>query len=950
MQSVPDLSALQAQTLALKAGTEIEPAEVTKFLSALGYEVQHEVTAKGHVSPRGDILDLWPPTAEWPIRVEFFGATVESIRAFDPIEQRSRETVTDVSLSPALELDARSSFRSYLPADTVTCLVEPDRIEHHAALMAEMLKAHPSVCAQPFSPADGFARIAFTLLEGPDTHRFAYAPLDGAPTLGENALRPDLMDEARAKFIAGFVQRAREQWSVSVYFATEGARARFAESHPDAARWFSIRQGALSEGFQSSEQRRALISETDLFGRRRELRGRYDLHAKRGGPNQPSGERIADWSDLQPGDLVVHVDHGIGKYLGLFEIDFNGESQEALTVEYAGGAKLYVPVAQSHLLSRYIGVGKHKPDLHALGGKRWEKDKVAAENAVRDLAATLLQTQAARDALPGHVFAKDSPWQHEFEASFPFQETPDQLQAIAAVKRDMEASRPMDRLICGDVGYGKTEVAMRAAFKAVADGKQAAMLVPTTVLAQQHFDTFTRRMSAWPLRIEMLSRFQTAAQQRDIVKRLGEGLVDIVIGTHRLVQSDVQFKNLGLVIIDEEQRFGVKHKEHLKQMRQLVDVLTLTATPIPRTLYMSLTGAKDLSTIQTPPAERLPIETIIAENTDDAVRRAILAELNREGQVFYLYNRVQSIEIAWHRLRKIVPEARIEIAHGQMDEKQLAFIMRAFVRGEFDVLLCTTIIESGLDIPNVNTIIIERADRFGMAELYQLRGRVGRYKRKAYAYLLLPRHGQLFDLARKRIGALKRYSSLGSGFKLALRDLELRGAGNILGSAQSGHIAAVGFDLYCQLLKRTVAQLKGEKPPAIIDVELALDFLSLSPAADHEENSASIPGSFVEDESQRIGLYRKIASAGTNAELDAVRDEIRDRFGKLPAALDRLLALARLRMDAAGRGISKIEVQEGKVLLTRRGNLITVAGKFPRLTAKGPANQIEELRRIARRL
>lgn len=489
---------------------------------------------------------------------------------------------------------------------------------------------------------------------------------------------------------------------------------------------------------------------------------------------------------------------------------------------------------------------------------------------------------------------------------------------------------------------------MRAAFKAVMDGKQVAVLVPTTVLAQQHFDTFVERMSAYPVTIEMLSRFRTRVQQAEIVRRVNEGAVDIVIGTHRLLQKDAKFNDLGLVIIDEEQRFGVRHKEHFKHLRERVDVLTLTATPIPRTLYMSLTGAKDMSTIQTPPQERLPIETIVAPNEDEIVRAAILRELNRGGQIFYLHNRVQSIHFVRERLRKLAPEARIEVGHGQMRENTLAGIMHRFVRGEFDLLLCTTIIENGVDIPNVNTILIDRADRFGMADLYQLRGRVGRYKHQAFAYLLLPRHGRLFDTARKRIGAIKRYSSLGAGFKLALRDLEIRGAGNLLGAQQSGHIAAVGFDLYCQLLQRTVAGLKCEAIPPIIDVAVKLDFIDLSTAVEEHAKSAVIPASYLEDENLRFTMYRKIASAVTEREINNLREELRDRFGPIPEPLDRLLKIARLRIVAAGKKIQSIEVQGEKIILTRQNDYLMKSGKFPRLKSVKPTARLEELIRLVR--
>ena len=538
----------------------------------------------------------------------------------------------------------------------------------------------------------------------------------------------------------------------------------------------------------------------------------------------------------------------------------------------------------------------------------------------------------------------------EFEAAFPYEETEDQWRAIEDVRRDMQAPRPMDRLICGDVGYGKTEVAMRAAFRAVCGGKQVAVLVPTTVLAQQHYETFRERMAAFPVTIEMLSRFRTPAEQAEIVRRLREGRLDIVIGTHRLAQPDVAFRDLGLVIIDEEQRFGVAHKEALKELRETVDVLTMTATPIPRTLYLSLVGARDLSVIQTAPRERLPIETIVAPYDDAVVREAILRELDREGQVFYLHNRVETIEHVRDRLVRLVPEARLVLAHGQMPERRLADVMRRFVRGEADVLLCTTIIESGVDIPNVNTILIDRADRFGIADLYQLRGRVGRYKHRAYAYLLLPRHGRLFDTARRRIEALRRHSGLGAGFQLALRDLETRGAGNLLGAEQSGHIAAVGFELYCQLLRRTVAALKGEPLPPLIDVTVRLDFLA--PAAD-EAGAASptaLPADYIEDENLRLQAYRRIASIATEAEARAVREDLRDRFGPPPPAVERLLRIARIRVRAAALGAQSVETQEDRLVVTKNGGPIMPGGRYPRLKPGDPLRRLDEILRILARL
>ena len=603
---------------------------------------------------------------------------------------------------------------------------------------------------------------------------------------------------------------------------------------------FTIHVGSLSRGFICDEAKLVVVTDAEIFGRYkiqrpRRLKSSHALAAR--------SALDIDFTDLEEGDLVVHLQHGIGRFLGLKNLPtstthhasrITHHESECLAIEYAPAnsgdepPKLYVPVTESHLVSKYVGAGRANPPLNQIGGTRWAKAKEQTEKAVRDIAAEMLRIQAVRETRPGHACKPDTPWQREFESAFIYEETPDQLTAIAQTKSDMEKPKPMDRLICGDVGFGKTEVAIRAAFKAVMDGKQAAILVPTTVLAQQHFNVFRERMADYPVRIELLSRFRTRREQQRVVKDLAGGSVDIVIGTHRLIQSDIVFKELGLVVIDEEQRFGVLHKEKFKRLRTMVDVLTLSATPIPRTLYLALTGARDMSTIQTPPHDRLPVETIATQYDERIIRDAIQREINRGGQVFFLHNRVMTIETMRTKLQSLVPQARIVVGHGQMDSDELEEVMTKFVNGEADVLLSTTIIESGLDIPNVNTIIIDRADRFGLSDLYQLRGRVGRYKHQAYAYLLLPRHASLLNDVRKRISAIRQYSTLGSGFKIAMRDLEIRGAGNLLGAEQSGHITAVGFELYCQLLKQSVGALKGEKVKPRVDVAVKLDFLEMN--------------------------------------------------------------------------------------------------------------------------
>lgn len=938
---------------------EYDVNEMAALLLKAGYSFTHEVQDKGEAGLRGGILDVWPPTSDWPVRLEFFGDLLESIRLFDPATQRSIDKVDQITLSPPDEWSlletagATGTLLDYLPDDCGWIWVEPDQVKEHAGLFemsvftagAEAFTERFDVIRERIQGCREGLRVEFTSLS-PERHMgegIQFTPGEQLPDLSAQGMHPDIMETARRQYIQALIQAAKETCQVHIFFNTQGALDRFRQMYPRKLPGKSMRLhvGSLSEGFQYPAGKLLVVSESDIYGYRKERRGTGARRKHK--PSGVEGPRLTLWTDIQPGELVVHADHGIGKYLGLYEINFQGRLQEVLAVEYADGAKLYVPVSQTHLLSRYIGARGSQPALHRLGGARWKNLKDAAEKAIEDMASTLLETQAARETLEGYAFSGDTAWQHEFEAAFPYQETDDQINAIEAVKADMESIRPMDRLICGDVGYGKTEVAMRAAFKAVMEGKQVAVLVPTTVLAQQHLNTFCGRMAAFPVRIEMLSRFRTKGQQHEVIKELKSGVVDIVIGTHRLVSPDVRFKDLGLVIIDEEQRFGVEHKERLKQLRRLVDVLTLTATPIPRTLYMSLTGARDMSTIQTAPQERIPVETHVIEYSDALVRDVILRELNREGQVFYLHNRVTTIHNVYLKLKQLIPEARIGVGHGQMTEKRLSGVMDKFINRHLDVLLCTTIIESGVDIPNVNTILIDRADRFGMADLYQLRGRVGRYKHKAYAYLLLPRHGALFDTARKRINAIKRYSSLGAGFKLALRDLEIRGAGNLLGAQQSGHIAAVGFDLYCQLLRRTIAAHKGEAPLQVVDVEVKLDFIDLSPRHAESPDAVALPYSYIEDENHRVDAYRYIAGAGSEREIDQLYAGFQDRFGPLPEPVDRLLKVARIRILASHKQVTEVEVRDDKLILTHNNDYIMFERRFPRLEAQTPSARLDEI-------
>ena len=622
------------------------------------------------------------------------------------------------------------------------------------------------------------------------------------------------------------------------------------------------------------------------------------------------------FADVNPGDLVVHIEHGIGRYAGLIKLDFEGVEREYLEVRYANNDKLYVPIHQADRLARYVGMDEAMPTLNRLGNADWNTVKRRAKKAVEDIAKELLEIYAKREVTPGRVFSPDTEWQAEIEDAFPFVETEDQLRAIEEVKTDMEKPRPMDRLICGDVGYGKTEVALRAAFKAVMDGVQVAILAPTTILAQQHFQTFQQRMASYPVKIEMLSRFRTPHQQQETLQNLASGVTDIVIGTHRLLQKDVVFHNLGLLVIDEEQRFGVKHKEKLKAMRTDVDVLTLTATPIPRTLHMSLSGARDLSTIDTPPEERLPIQTTVTEYDEALIRTAILRELDRGGQIFFVYNRVMGIEQMANRIRNTVPEARVEVAHGQMSERHLEKVMIDFLAGEFDVLVSTTIIENGLDMPNVNTIIIDRADRLGLAQLYQLRGRVGRGAVRAYAYLLTPKHHELNPDAHKRLEAIAEASELGAGFRIAMRDLEIRGAGELLGARQHGQIAAVGFDLYTRLLAQAVRELRGEVPQRVTGEDTSA---YLNPLAEGIQLNLPIPAYVPEDylpeEKLRLRLYRRLAGITTLKGIDEMAKELEDRFGNLPEPVTNLLYQLRLKILAMEAGVKAIITETGQIII-----------------------------------
>jgi transcription-repair coupling factor (superfamily II helicase) len=943
-QPVPDPAALAAASVHLIVAAHYEFDALVAQLVAAGYDRVSEVAAKGQLAVRGGLLDVWPLTLPLPVRAEFFDERLESLRTFDPGTQGSLEACPESWLPPCTTAQAQtSSLLDLLPHQALVIWLDHDRLRQFAETRALEFEDHlPWETLVRRLAARTPARQLF-IGDPPPPHTPALpleiAAVPGLADLGGELHHPDVVGGARQRLLADLAARGAAGETVLVCGDTAGTcEVLSRELGPNAP--IEVRHMALSGGFVLPAARLVVVAQPDLYAVRKRSGRRYLPSAV-----ASRGSRVEALGDLETGALVVHVDHGVGRYVGTTEIEIDDRRTEVFTLEYADGAKLHVPVSHAHLLSRYVGVGGHAAPLHHLSGKRWTNEKASAERAIVDLAASLLDTQARREVRPGFAFNTEPPWMHEFEAAFAYQETVDQERVIAEIKRDMAQPRPMDRLVCGDAGYGKTEVAMRAAFIAVMNGKQVAVLVPTTVLAEQHYETFRERLAAYPVQIEVLSRFRTWGQRQRVLSALATGQADLVIGTHALLQPGILFKDLGLLIVDEEQRFGVQHKEYLKHVRQLVDVLTLTATPIPRTLYMSMTGTRDMSLLQTPPQERLAIETRVVRDHDSVIRSAIRQELAREGQVFFLYNRVLTISLMHNRLARLVPEARIAVAHGQMPAAELAAIMRAFEAGEYDVLLCTTIVESGLDIPRANTIIIHRADRFGIADLYQLRGRVGRSSHKGFAWLLLPETGHVDDDARQRISALQKHSGLSAGFNLALRDLEIRGGGSLLGASQSGHIAAIGFGLYCQLLKRTVARLKGENPPLLVDVDLQLDFIDLSPGAPHPESSACLPYAYIEDEGQRMAIHRRIAEAGDLAAIRVLRTELADRFGRLPAPTVRLLKLAEVRILAAGQKLRRIETHDDRVHFYRghERQPLTTGHRLPRLTGRTPDQKLAAL-------
>jgi len=979
----------------LSVGQTTQPDSILRQLAEIGFQRVNTVLEPGHFSRRGGILDVWAPAEKLPVRLDFFGDEIETIRKFDPASQRTIENLDSILITPSREYIARSSESAIRESKNGTN--SDDRIAD-----IELSEFHiPLLHKQPASLLDYLPQKALVLVDDLSVMESMVAEIEEQAVKFRNeSIReetlpsdfplpyitlPELLDsiQSRAFLELGYsTQAEREEgqdenlssrfthderfggrlksfveYLASLVDKSEEAFVISRQANRLHELWLehysetletespttipTFLEASLSEGFILKQEEPGLsfhlITDSEVFGWER------PQPRTRQRPVAETPESV--YADLQVGDYIVHIDHGVGRFGGLVQRELDGHIREFLAVEYDGGGQLYVPVHQADRLTRYIGAEGAVPALDRLGGQEWQEKKGRVKQAVIEVAQEMLDLYARRNVVQGYAFKVDTTWQKELEDSFPYVETDDQKRALVDIKRDMEATRPMDRLLCGDVGYGKTEVALRAAFKAVMDGKQVAILVPTTVLAQQHYETFLQRLAAFPVNVEMLSRFRTPREQTTILHRLSIGEVDIVIGTHRLISSDVQFKDLGLVVIDEEQRFGVTHKEHLKKLRTEVDVLTLTATPIPRTLYMALTGVRDISNLNTPPEERLPIVTHVGPYSPKLVRQAIMRELERGGQIFFVHNRVNTIDAMKVHLNQLVPEAHVDIGHGQMAETQLASVMHRFNAGETDVLLSTTIIESGLDIPNANTLIVDRADTFGLAQLYQLRGRVGRGAARAYSYFF--RHRKLSPTleGQQRLEVIAENTQLGAGYSIAMRDLEIRGAGELLGTRQSGHIQAVGFHLYTRLLADAVRQIRrieaagkgGEKRDGRGKIEVS--FASLSQPISMPVNvdlplAVGIPSNYIADQDLRLRLYRRIADLRDATEIEALAAEFKDRFGDLPEMVENLFYQMLVKLRAEQAGLSAINWESGQVILRYPASLEEKDGQ--RLPDLGP--------------
>ena len=955
LDGLPAPEAVRQQKIRLVNGQTVDYADLQTRLAGMGYERESLVEGPGQFAVRGGILDIYPLTEEMPVRIELWGDEIDSIRSFDVESQRSVENLEEIEIYPASENWTEEmetvSFLDYFPVKkTLLFLDEPIRLKEkaddveeeyvHSRQNREEAGMNPGGGALTVYPVreiiekmNRYSGIACTTLESKcgefhisrtySIQTKSVNPYNNSFELLTRDLKRLKRSGSRVVLLSGSRTRARRlaedlrDYDLSSFYSEDMERC----VNPGE---IMVSYGYAAEGYEYPMLKFVVISETDIFGRKKKKkrRRRYD------------GQKIQDFTELRPGDYVVHENHGVGVYQGIEKVEVDKVVKDYLKISYAEGGVLYIPVAQMDLIQKYSGADGRKPKLNKLGTAQWGKTKSQVKKAVQAVAKDLVELYAVRQQSEGFVYGPDTIWQKEFEEMFPFEETEDQMQAIADTKRDMESTKIMDRLICGDVGYGKTEIAIRAAFKAVQEGKQVVYLVPTTILAQQHYNTFVQRMKDYPVRIDLLCRFRGAQQQKKTVEDLKKGLVDIVIGTHRVLSKDVGYKDLGLLIIDEEQRFGVTHKEKIKKLRENIDVMTLTATPIPRTLHMSLIGIRDMSVLEEAPQDRMPIQTYVLEYNDEMVREAIERELFRGGQVYYVYNRVSDIADVAGKIQKMLPEANVAFAHGQMNERQLEDIMYDFINGDIDVLVSTTIIETGLDIPNANTMIIQDADRFGLAQLYQLRGRVGRSSRMAYAFLLYRRDKLLKEVAEKRLAAIREFTDLGSGIKIAMRDLEIRGAGNLLGEAQSGHMEAVGYDLYCKMLGEAVKELKGGEVEEIYTTTMDVNV------------DAYIPGSYIKNEYQKLDIYKRIAAIETEEEMDDMMEELIDRFGDIPKKVQQLLHIALLKglahsayvtaVEQKGRQIrfimyerAKIDPQKIPGLLKRYGNNLGFRAEEP---------------------
>jgi transcription-repair coupling factor (superfamily II helicase) len=951
MQRVLLSSDLKRSTYILTSGEEVERDHLVRFLDESGYVSAKVVEERGDFSLRGAIIDLFSPLYEEPLRLEFDGDRLESIRRFDVDSQRSIRgaEMEKATLLPARDISKVPSARTtatlfdYLKRGGWVFVVDGEEVEREAETFSHMAEAHyeKARVKKPSIPLlDTLYLRSEDLLNSLEKFRTVF--LQEGPVAPPGCERIDSFDvesnedlQREIKSVFQTEERSAEASPLSIllkhlrhwqrdgkgvfivsHTLTQADRMRDLLSRHEIAprleqgkrfsevmaerEGLTLLIGRLSTGFRAPEEGWVLLTEEEIFGERRRLKEEKPGKRLQKGEGAP----LTSYGELCENDFIVHTDYGIGLYRGLRHLKIGIVSNDYLLLEYLDSDKLYIPVDRLNLIQRYVGGDGNHPRLDKLGGSRWQRAKKRAKDAISEMVKEILDLYAAREAFKGIAFAPADQFYREFEATFEYEETPDQLKAIGEVMKDMGNPKPMDRLVCGDVGFGKTEVALRAAYRAVTDGKQVGFLVPTTVLAQQHYQTFCERFKNYPVIIEMLSRFKSPRDQKKILQRLRDGKVDILIGTHRLLQKDVSFHDLGLVIIDEEHRFGVDHKEKLKQMRKMVDVITLTATPIPRTLQMAVTGIRDLSLIQTPPANRLSIRTVVTRYDDEIIREAILRELARGGQVFFVHHRVQNIYSMAAHLRKLVPEARLAIAHGQMKERELEKAMLQFVRGDHNLLVCTSIIESGLDIPAANTILINHAEHFGLADLYQLRGRVGRGRHQAYAYLLIPSELSLSRDAAKRFRAIQELSELGSGFKLALQDLEIRGAGNLLGRSQSGNIIAVGLEYYTQLMERAVKELRGEEVTEEVTPEI------------HFHLPAFIPQEYVEDTEERLRLYRRLSHCRSDEAVEMIRGELVDRFGKIPEETAHLLEVIKVKILLTKLSILKFEETPSQIVLT----------------------------------